>query len=50
VLNSVIRDSIIYEEAEIQHALLSGATIGQKTVVKGTLKPLNLGDYSEAFE
>ncbi len=50
VCNSVIRDSIIYEEAEIEHALLSGAIIGQKTVVRGKLKPFNLGDYSEAFE
>jgi len=50
ICGSVIRDSIIYEEAYIEHALLSGAIIGQKTICKGRLKPVNLGDYSEAFE
>jgi len=49
IRNSVIRDSIIYEEAEIQQCLLSGAVIGQNATVKGELKALNLGDYSEAF-
>jgi glucose-1-phosphate thymidylyltransferase len=50
ICGSVIRDSIIYEEADIEHALLSGAIIGQKTVCKGRLKPVNLGDFSESFE
>jgi len=47
--NSVIRDSIVYEDAVIQQSLLSGAIIGQNVSVKGELKALNLGDYSEAF-
>ncbi len=46
---SVIRDSIIYEEAVVRESLLSGAVIGQNASVKGVLKALNLGDYSEAF-
>lgn len=50
ISGSVIRDSIIYEEAVLEHALLSGAIIGRKTSFKGRLKPVNLGDFSEAFE
>jgi glucose-1-phosphate thymidylyltransferase len=46
---SVIRDSIIYEEAVVRESLLSGAVIGQNASIKGELKALNLGDYSETF-
>ncbi|MDD3806698.1 MAG: sugar phosphate nucleotidyltransferase [Candidatus Marinimicrobia bacterium] len=50
VKNSVIRDSIIYEEATVENMLLTSTIIGQKAIVKGQLKSLNLGDFSETIE
>jgi glucose-1-phosphate thymidylyltransferase len=45
--DSIIRNSIISEEAEVSCALLENSLIGCKAVIKGNLKRINIGDSSE---
>lgn len=47
IKNSIIKNSIINEGAEIKDASLSECMIGKHTVVKGAAKKLNIGDASE---
>ena len=47
VTNSVVRDSIIDEDAVIQDAMLSGSLVGRSAVVRGTFSRLNVGDSSQ---
>lgn len=44
VRNSVIRDSIVEENAEIVDCILQRSVIGSKTVVHGSARSINLGD------
>lgn len=43
---SIVRDSIINEEATVQDALLQGSLVGEHAFVKGSYKRLNVGDSS----
>ena len=46
IQNSIIRDSIINENATVEDALIQHSLIGENSVVKGAYKRLNVGDYS----
>jgi glucose-1-phosphate thymidylyltransferase len=47
VRTSVVRNSIIGEGASVQDALLDSSLVGDRAVVRGTFKRLNVGDSSE---
>jgi glucose-1-phosphate thymidylyltransferase len=47
VEDSVIRNSIISEDAVVQFALLEDSIIGSNAMVKGGFKRINIGDSSE---
>jgi glucose-1-phosphate thymidylyltransferase len=44
--NSVIKDSIINSAATVEHALLTESIIGEKAIVRGGFKRLNVSDSS----
>jgi len=46
IKNSVIKDSIVNRNANVENALLSESIIGEKSVVKGGFKKLNVSDSS----
>ncbi|MBI3329437.1 MAG: hypothetical protein HYZ81_22380 [Nitrospinae bacterium] len=46
IQHSIVRDSIINEEAMVQDALLQRSLVGERAFVKGTYKRLNVGDSS----
>lgn len=46
IQHSIVRDSIINEEAMVQDALLQRSLVGERALVKGTYKRLNIGDSS----
>jgi glucose-1-phosphate thymidylyltransferase len=47
VENSIVRNSIISEDAIVQSALLEESIIGSNATVKGGYKRINIGDSSE---
>jgi glucose-1-phosphate thymidylyltransferase len=47
VFNSIIRNSIISDEARIYNALLDSSIVGSGAVVRGDYKKVNIGDSSE---
>ncbi len=47
VENSIIRDSIIDEDATIQNALLTDSLIGKEARLNGKFRKFNIGDSSE---
>jgi glucose-1-phosphate thymidylyltransferase len=47
VESSIIRDSIVDEEAVVQDALLSGSLIGRSAKVSGRFRAYNVGEASE---
>ncbi len=47
ICSSVVRDSIVNRKARIEYALLEKSIIGEKSVVRGSLRRLNLGGFSE---
>ena len=47
VEESVIRNSIVSEEATVLQALLEDSIIGSNANVKGGMKRINIGDSSE---
>jgi len=47
VESSIIRDSIVDEEAVVQDALLSGSLIGRSAKVGGRFRAYNVGEASE---
>jgi glucose-1-phosphate thymidylyltransferase len=47
VRESVIRDSIVNEEAVVEQILLEGSVIGENALVRGNFRHLNVGDSSE---
>ncbi len=47
VENSIVRDSIIGEDAKVRQCLLKGSLIGANAQIKGSASRVNLGDYSE---
>ena len=47
VENSIIRNSIISEEAEVKDALLEDSIVGSNAKVQGSYKRINIGDSSE---
>jgi glucose-1-phosphate thymidylyltransferase len=47
VENSIVRDSIIDEGAQIKHAALTGSLIGKEARVVGKFRVFNVGDSSE---
>ncbi len=47
VTDSVIRNSIVSEDAEVHRSLLDNSIIGNHAVVKGAFKRINVGDSSE---
>lgn len=46
IQNSIIQDSIINNKAVIENTLFSRSIIGQNAIVRGSLKKLNVGDFS----
>jgi glucose-1-phosphate thymidylyltransferase len=46
IADSVIRSSIVREEAQLQHANIADSILGQKSQVRRAAQELNLGDYS----
>jgi len=47
VTDSIVRDSIVNEDAKVSKALLDNSLIGNNAVVRGTYKRVNVGDSSE---
>lgn len=47
ITDSIVRNSIVSEEADIQKALLDNSIVGNKAVVKGAFHRVNVGDSSE---
>ncbi len=47
IKDSIIRNSIISDNSEVDKSLLENSIIGSHTVVKGNFKKLNAGDSSE---
>ncbi len=45
--NTIVRDSIINQNARVEDAVLEGSVIGDHAVVRGRLKRINVGDSSE---
>ena len=47
VENAIIRNSIVSEGAAVANTLLEGSIVGNKAIVRGTYKRINIGDSSE---
>jgi glucose-1-phosphate thymidylyltransferase len=47
VSESIVRNSIVGEEAQVHRALLDNSIVGTNATVKGTFKRINIGDSSE---
>ena len=47
VRESIVRDSIVNEDAVVEQILLDGSVIGENALVRGTFRHLNVGDSSE---
>lgn len=47
VEDSIVRNSIVSEEAHVQKALLENSIVGNNATVKGAYKRINIGDSSE---
>lgn len=47
IVDSLVRNSIIGEEAQVHRALLDNSIVGNNTSVRGTFKRINIGDSSE---
>ncbi|MBI4546905.1 MAG: NTP transferase domain-containing protein [Ignavibacteriae bacterium] len=47
ITDSIIRNSIVGEEAQVHRALLDNSIIGNSAIIKGAFKRINLGDSSE---
>lgn len=47
IRDSVVSDTIVNREAQVECALLEHSILGEQSVVKGTLRRLNLGGFSE---
>ncbi|HEY3873836.1 MAG TPA: sugar phosphate nucleotidyltransferase [Candidatus Kapabacteria bacterium] len=47
IKNAIIRDSIVGDETEVDSAVLSESIVGNNTIVRGTFREINIGDYSE---
>jgi glucose-1-phosphate thymidylyltransferase len=47
VEDSIVRNSIVSEEARVQKALLEGSIVGNNATVRGNFNRLNIGDSSE---
>ena len=47
IVDSIVRNSIVSEEAQVHRALLDNSIVGNSAVVKGTFKRINIGDSSE---
>ena len=46
IQDSIIRNSIINEKSTVEDVLIQNSLIGENTVIKGTYKCLNIGDFS----
>jgi glucose-1-phosphate thymidylyltransferase len=47
VTDSIIRNSIVSENAKVENALLEDSIIGSNAFIKGGFKRINIGDSSE---
>lgn len=47
ITDSIVRNSIVSEDAQVHRALLDNSIVGNNAVVKGTFKRINIGDSSE---
>ncbi len=47
IANSIIRDSIIFESANVQNTILQDSMIGANSIITGKASKLNIGDYSD---
>ncbi|HLF15006.1 MAG TPA: nucleotidyl transferase, partial [Bacteroidota bacterium] len=47
VADSIVRNSIVGEEARVQRALLENSIVGSNAFVSGSFKRINIGDSSE---
>jgi glucose-1-phosphate thymidylyltransferase len=47
VLNSIVSDAIVHDDAVVQNALLEASVIGNRAVVRGRRARLNVGDSTE---
>ena len=47
VADSIVRNSIVSEEAHVSKSLLDNSIVGNNAIVRGTFKRINVGDSSE---
>jgi len=45
--NSIVRNTIINEQAEVRDMMLEGSLVGENAVVRGAFRRLNVGDSSQ---
>jgi glucose-1-phosphate thymidylyltransferase len=47
VTDSIVRNSIVSEEAQVHKALIENSLVGNNAVVKGAFKRINVGNSAE---
>lgn len=47
VIESVIADSILFAQAQVENMVLADSVVGQFAQIRGTAAPVNIGDHSE---
>ena len=47
ITDSIVRNSIVSEEAQVCKALLEDSIVGSNTIVRGSFNRINIGDSSE---
>jgi glucose-1-phosphate thymidylyltransferase len=47
LINAVVRDSIINEDARVEDILIEGSVVGSGSRVRGGFRRVNVGDSSE---
>ncbi len=47
VTGAILRDSIVFAEGHVEHAVLKDSIIGREAVMTGRVRSVNIGDHSE---
>lgn len=47
IIESIVRNSIVAQDARVERALLEGSIVGNTAIIKGNFKRINIGDSSE---
>lgn len=50
VKGSVVRDSIVFAEGRVEHAVLQDSIVGRNALAQGRARSVNIGDHSEIVD